>query len=278
MSAGKADMSEEILLREDKREISVLKFNRPECLNALNYDLIDRLLSALDEIATCPSTRVVILSGVGDRAFSAGADIFGLASSIAKGTDVAVRDITQRGQRLTACIEAFPKPIIAAVNGLAYGAGCEITEAAPLAIASDRATFAKPEIRLGFPPPFGGTQRLPRHVGRKLAIEMILTGEPISAETAGRIGLVNRVVPHEHLMDEAEKLAQSIIESDPDTVSACLTAVTRGLNVSIGEGLAIEAIQFGALVGSEAVRRGTQRFIDGRRGGSRHLLSEKDRP
>lgn len=264
------------LLREDRSGISILTINRPERLNALDYDVIDALLVTLDEMATSPATRAVILTGAGDRAFSAGADIFGLASSVAEGTEAAIRDFLERGQRLTARIEAFQKPVIVAVNGLAYGGGCEITEAAPLAIASDRATFAKPEIRLGFPPPFGGTQRLPRHIGRKRAIEMILTGEPISAEMACRIGLVNRVVRHEVLLTEAEALARSIIGSPPETVAACLTAVTRGLNVAIAEGLAIEAMQFRAMLGTDAVTNGTRSFLERHRDRVVRRPSEKD--
>ena len=134
------------------------------------------------------------------RAFSAGADIPSLAASIAGGTERALREIVRRGHGLTRRIEEFPKPVIVAVNGLAYGGGCEITEAAPLAIAAEHATFAKPEIILGFPPPFGGSQRLPRHIGRKRALEMILTGDPIPAGLAAEIGLVNAVVPADKLL------------------------------------------------------------------------------
>lgn len=147
--------------------------DRERKLNALDYATIDALLQCFSELEVDDTVRAVILTAAGDRAFSAGADIPSLATSIGGGTERALRDFVRRGQGLTRRIETFPKPVIAAVNGLAYGAGCEITEAAPLAIAAEHATFAKPEITLGFPPPFGGSQRLPRHIGRKRALEMI---------------------------------------------------------------------------------------------------------
>ncbi|SMF55740.1 Enoyl-CoA hydratase/carnithine racemase [Tistlia consotensis] len=259
------DMNQTTLLRRDENGVSLLTINRTDRLNALDYATIDRLLAALDEIAADRSLRVVILTGAGERAFSAGADIFGLASSLARGVDVAVREFVERGQRLTARIEAFPKPVIVAVNGLAYGAGCEIAEAAPLTLASERASFAKPEIDLGFPPPFGGTQRLPRLVGRKRALAMILTGEPIPAARAAEIGLVNQVVPHEQLLPEALRLASVIRGKSPGAVAAALAAVTRGLDTTVAEGLAIEASQFSMMALTPDVDAGLRRFADRRR-------------
>jgi enoyl-CoA hydratase len=208
---------------------------------------------------TTPSARS--LTGAGDRAFSAGADIGSVAASIAGGVEQALREVVRRGQGLTRRIEQFPKPVIVAVNGLAYGGGCEITEAAPLAIASDKATFAKPEIALGFPPPFGGSQRLPRNIGRKRGLEMILTGDPIDAARAERIGLVNAVVPHAELLPAARALAERIIRHAPSAVTACLAAVTRGLNVPIDEGLAIEASWFAVTVPSQRVTDGLDQGI-----------------
>lgn len=147
------------------------------------------------------------------------------------------------------------------MNGLAYGGGCEITEATALAIASSHATFAKPEITLGFPPPFGGSQRLPRHVGRKRALEMILTGDPIDAARAEHLGLVNRVVAHDRLLDEATALARRIVRHADTAVAACLSAVTRGINLSIDEGLAVEAAMFTATVPTAGVEQGLDRFL-----------------
>lgn len=251
------------LLREEDGPICILKINRPDQLNALDYETIDAIRHHLDDVADDPSLRVIVLTGSGGRAFSAGADIFELAQTLEKGPEAAIREFVYRGQGLTRRIETFPKPIIVAVNGLAYGAGCEITEAAPLAIASDKAIFAKPEIDLGFAPPFGGTQRLPRLVGRKRALAMILTAEPISATEAECIGLVNRVVPHTRLMDEVHELAGTIAEKEPRAVASCLAAVTRGLNVAIDEGLAIEAGHFERMAATAEVDRGVRRFVEG---------------
>jgi enoyl-CoA hydratase len=249
------------LLQETGDGVAVLTLHRPEKLNALDYALIDALEAALDELELDPSVHAVILTGAGDRAFSAGADIAEFAGSVEAGAERALRDFVLRGQRLTRHIESYTKPLIAAVNGIAFGAGCEISEAAPLAIASERARFAKPEIRLGFPPPFGGTQRLPRLIGRKRALQMILTAEPIDAHQAASMGLVNRVVAHEALLDEARSLAARIARHSPAAVAACLRSVTRGLNVPIDEGLAIEATQFAGMVPTPDIRRGIQAFL-----------------
>jgi enoyl-CoA hydratase len=258
-----------ILLQERHGSAVLLTLNRPETLNALNYALIDALGAALDELEGDRSVRAILLTGAGDRAFSAGADIAEFATSIEAGVDAALRDFVRRGQRLTSRIESFPKPIIVAVNGISFGGGCEVTEAAPLAVASERARFAKPEIGLGFPPPFGGTQRLPRHVGRKRALEMILTAEPIDANEAARIGLVNRVVPHASLIEEAIALAERIARHSEEAVTASLRSVTRGINGSIDEGLAIEATQFAATAQTDGVRRGISGFLARRPGPSR---------
>jgi enoyl-CoA hydratase/carnithine racemase len=252
------------LLRDLHHDVVVLTLNRPDKLNALNYELIDALLSALDEIERDGGVRAVILTGAGDRAFSAGADIAGFAASVDAGVETALRDFVRRGQRLTSRIEAFPKPVICAVNGIAYGGGCEVIEAAPLAIASDRARFSKPEIKLGFPPPFGGTQRLPRLIGRKRALNMILTALPIDAEEARAIGLVNAVVPHARLLHEALELARRIAEHSPIAVAACLASVTRGINLPIDEGLAVEAAQFGRMVPTNDIREGIHSFLEHR--------------
>ena len=157
---------------------------------------------------------------------------------------------------MTARLEAFKKPVIAAVNGLAFGGGCEITEAVHLAIASERASFAKPEINLGMPPTFGGTQRLPRLAGRKRALELLLTGDPFSPARALEIGLVNAVVPHDELLPAARKLAARIIRHSPLAVGSVITAVTRGLNMPISEGLLVESEQFAALAGSHDLAEG----------------------
>ncbi|MBL4786249.1 MAG: crotonase/enoyl-CoA hydratase family protein [Cohaesibacteraceae bacterium] len=238
------------VLFEVRDAIALLTLNRPEKLNALDYATIDRLLLLLDQIEDDQTIRAVILTGAGERAFSAGGDIEQFSSSIAQGVDVVMKAFVRRGQAMTTRLETFPKPIIAAVNGIAFGGGCEITEAVALAIASDRAMFAKPEIKLGIPPTFGGTQRLPRVAGRKRALELLLTGDSFSPRTALEMGLVNKVVPHGELMKEAFAMAQSIICHSAGTARAILSAVNRGLNVSLHDGLQIEGEQFARVAAS----------------------------
>ena len=252
------------VLCEVRGHVAVLTLNRPHKLNALSYELIDRLMARLDDVECDPAVRVIIITGAG-RAFCSGADIAGFAPSVRQGQGVALREFVSRGQRMTARIESFSKPIIVAVNGLAHGGGSEITEAAPLAIASDRAEFCKAEISLGFAPPFGGSQRLPRLIGRKRALAMILTAEPISAAKAHELGLVNDVVPHDQLMDAAFRLADKMIDKSPLALAACLGSVTRGINVPIDEGLAIEAGYFARMVGTRDIAEGISAFLEKRK-------------
>ena len=244
--------------------IATLTLNRPERLNAINYATADTLMAVLDALETDASVATVILTGAGDRAFSAGADIHEFSQSVALGPEAAVRDFVRRGQAMTARMEAFNKPIIAAVNGLAFGGGCEITEAVHLAIASERAVFAKPEINLGMPPTFGGTQRLPRLAGRKRALEFLLTGDTFPATKALEMGLVNAVVPHEELMPAARALAQRIMRHSRLAAASIITAVTRGINVSIGEGLQMESEQFARMVPTYDLGEGLDAWKDRR--------------
>jgi enoyl-CoA hydratase/carnithine racemase len=250
----------ECVLKEIDGAVAMLTLNRPEKLNALNYETIDALLAVLDDIEGDSHVRGVILTGTG-RAFSAGGDIPEFSRSVAESPEAVLRDFVARGQRLTARIEAFRKPILVAVNGLAYGGGCEVTEAAPLAIASERAVFAKPEIRLGMPPTFGGTQRLPRLAGRKRAMQLLLTGETFSPDRALELGLVNAVVPHEELLPAARMLLERILVHSPLAVATILTAVTRGINLPIAEGLAVEAEQFARMAPTADLREGLDAWI-----------------
>lgn len=236
--------------------IALLTLNRPEKLNALNYALIDRLQDLLDQIELNPAIGAIILTGAGERAFSAGGDIAEFSESVRHGARVAVHDFVRRGQALTARIEAFSKPIIVAVNGLAFGGGCEITEAAPLSIASDRAVFAKPEIKLGMPPTFGGTQRLSRLAGRKRALHLLLTGETFGPAQALEMGLINQIVAPDQLLPAALALAKGILRQSPLAIAGILHAVSRGLNMTIGEGLQVESEQFAKLVPSLDLREG----------------------
>jgi enoyl-CoA hydratase/carnithine racemase len=222
--------------------------------------LIDELMALLDVIEADPDVRAVILTGNG-RAFSAGADIPEFAKSVRAGVDVAARDFVRRGQTMTARLEAFTKPIIAAVNGIAFGGGCEITEAVHIAIASDRAIFAKPEINIGMPPTFGGTQRLPRLAGRKRALELLLTGDTFSPQRAFDMGLVNKVVAHDELLNASHDMAQRIVRHSSLAVASILTAVTRGINASIGEGLQIESEQFARVAPTHDLREGLDAWI-----------------
>ncbi len=250
------------VLCDIKDEIATLTLNRPEKLNAIDYAMADALSGLLDTMATDDGVKAIILTGAGDRAFSAGADIAEFSGSVTSGADTAMRDFVRRGQRMTACIESYGKPIIVAVNGLAYGGGCEITEAAHLAIASDQARFAKSEIRLGMPPTFGGTQRLPRLAGRKRALELLLTGEPFSPEKALELGLVNHVVPHEELLQTARDMARRVARHQAPAAAAILRAVTRGLNATIDEGLTIEGEQFARLVGTTGLNAGLTAWLE----------------
>jgi enoyl-CoA hydratase/carnithine racemase len=252
------------VLCEVTGSVARVTLNRPAKLNALDYETVDTLSALLDAFEADRHVGVVVLTGAGDKAFSAGADIAQFSASVREGVEPALRSFLRRGQDMTRRIENFPKPVIAAVNGLAYGGGCEIVEAAHLAIASERARFCKSEIRLGMPPTFGGTQRLPRLVGRKRALEMILTAEPIDAEHAAAYGLVNRIVPHDGLSKAVDALAERLLEQPRIGLSACLASVTRGLNVSIDEGLAIEAAQFARTISTRDIHEGTGAFLEKR--------------
>ncbi|WP_298972292.1 crotonase/enoyl-CoA hydratase family protein [uncultured Roseobacter sp.] len=254
----------ELITYDKKGAIALLTLNRPEKLNALNYATNDQLLALLESIETDPSIRAVVLTGAGERAFSAGGDIYEFTESVKAGIDVAVRDFCKRGQTMTARLETFPKPIIAAVNGIAFGGGCEITEAVHLAVASEEALFAKPEINIGIPPTFGGTQRLPRLAGRKRALELLLTGDTFSPQRAYEMGLVNKVVQHDKLLPTAFDLAERIIRHSPLAASRIITAVTRGINTTIDEGLLIEREQFARMAATDDVHEGLSAWINRR--------------
>lgn len=256
-------MSDPVLCDIDDR-IATLTLNRPEKLNAISYDLADALMAHLDALEVDERVGAIVLTGAGDQAFSAGGDIHEFYESVRAGPATAVRDFARRGQAMTARLEAFPKPVIVAVNGLAYGGGCEITEAAHLAVAGETARFAKPEINIGIPPTFGGTQRLPRLAGRKRALEHLLTGDPFGADRALDLGLVNAVVPDDKVMETARALAARILRHSPLAVAAIITAVTRGLNMSISEGLLTESEQFAKMVPTHDTHEGLKAWIERR--------------
>ena len=251
----------ELILSEMRGAVALLTFNRPDKLNALSYELIDRLMQRLDDIEDDTSIRAVILTGAGDRAFSAGADIAEFSQSVQQGADIAVKAFVRRGQSMTARLEAFPKPIIAAVNGIAFGGGCEVTEAVHLAVASEQATFSKPVINIGIPPTFGGTQRLPRLAGRKRALEYLWTGDMFTAQRAYEMGLVNKVVAPDDVVPAAFDLAARILRHSPVTTSRIISAVTRGLNATIAEGLNIESEQFARMVPTHDIREALDAWL-----------------
>ena len=205
--------------------------------------------------------RCVVLTGAGDRAFVAGADI----TELARLTPTTARAVADAGHRLCALIEGLGKPVIAAINGFALGGGCEIAMACTIRIAAKTARLGQPEIALGLMPGFGGTQRLPRLVGRGRALELLLTGAPIDAEEAWRIGLVNRVVPPESLAEETHRLAATLATQAPVAVRRILEAVHHGLDMSNAEAAVFEASMFGLVCGTEDVREGTAAFLEKRK-------------
>ena len=252
---------QDTVLYETRDRVALLTLNRPEKLNALDYATNDRLMSLLDRIEADDGIGAVIVTGAGDRAFSAGGDIHEFTETIRRDVDEAVRQFCRRGQRMTERFEAFPKPVIAAVNGIAFGGGCEITEAVHLAVASEKAVFAKPEINIGIPPTFGGTQRLPRLAGRKRALELLLTGDTFSPRRALEMGLVNKVVAADDLLPAAFDLAGRILRHSPLAAARIITAVTRGINMSIEEGLLTEREQFARMCATADVHEGLNAWI-----------------
>jgi len=251
------------LLREDRGAVAILTLNRPEKLNALSNELIGALMTALDALELDRSVRAVVITGAG-RAFSAGADISAFQRHIEAGPAEAIAHFMRPGHRMTRRVESFPKPVIAAVNGLAYGGGCELVEATHIALAARSTTFSKAEINIGIIPTFGGAQRLARNVGRKAAIELILTGRVFDAAEAAALGLVNRVVADADLLDAALALASELATKPPLALAAALTAIHRGMDASIDDGLAIEEAAFARIVPTHDAQEGVAAFLEKR--------------
>lgn len=249
------------ILVKKEDAIGYITINRPKVLNALSIKTVKELTDAFEKMGKDKKVQVVILTGSGEKSFVAGADI----PEFMKLKPDGARDYAVRGQKLLNVIERLGKPVIAAVNGFALGGGCEIAMACTVRIASDNAKLGQPEVSLGLIPGYGGTQRLPRLVGKGRAYEMILAGNPIDAQTAEKIGLVNRVVPQAELMETCEKLARTIAKRAPLAVKYCLEAVDRGLNMSLDDGLALEADLFGLVFGSKDVREGVKAFTEKRK-------------
>lgn len=253
-------MPYETLLTEKSGAIVRVTVNRPEKLNALNAQLIGDLEGCFRALEEDYEAQVVILTGAGEKAFVAGADIGEIASL----SPLEAREFSRRGQQVFDRIENLGKPVIAAVNGYALGGGCELAMACSLRIAAETARFGQPETKLGLIPGYGGTQRLARLVGKGRAIELLTTGEPITAQEAYRWGLVNQVVPAKELIAACEALAGKIMANAPLAVKFVLEAVNRGLEMSLAEGLALEASLFGLCCASEDMKQGTRAFLEKR--------------
>ena len=239
--------------------IATITVNRPDKLNAVNDALMAELERAITEAILRDDVGGVLLTGAG-RAFVAGADIGELVDQSA--TEGKAR--SERGQRTFRLFETSPKPTLAAVNGFALGGGCELAMACHLRIASEKAKFGQPEVKLGIVPGYGGSQRLPRLVGKGRALELLLTGDMIDAAEAHRIGLVNRVVAPDQLMDVSRALLRTIIANGPLAVAHCIEAVDRGLDMGLDDAIALEASYFGLLSASADKNEGMRAFLDKR--------------
>ena len=253
-------MSADQILTSRDGAVATVTVNRPAVLNALDAQTVRTLTRVMTDLGQDDEIRCVVLTGAGDRAFVAGADIKELAGL----TPTDARAVSAAGHRLCALIESLGKPVIAAINGFALGGGCEIAMACTFRIAVTTAKLGQPEIALGLIPGFGGTQRLPRLVGRGRALEMLLTGAPIDAEEAWRIGLVNRAVPPAALADETRRLAATLAAQAPVAVRYILESVHHGLDMSLAQAAAFEAATFGLVYATEDVREGTTAFFEKR--------------
>jgi enoyl-CoA hydratase len=254
-------MAYENLLVERDGAALIVTINRPSKLNALNTQTLTELGLVLDAASTDEGVRALVLTGAGEKAFVAGADIEELSVQ----TPVTGREHARKGQALFDRIERLGKPVIAAVNGFALGGGCELAMACTMRLAADTAKFGQPEINLGLIPGYAGSQRLPRLVGRGRALELLLTGNPIGADEAFRIGLVNRVVPAAQLLTEAKALAQLLAGKAPVAARYILDAVAGGLEMSFSDAQTYEATLFGLVATTDDMREGTRAFLEKRK-------------
>jgi enoyl-CoA hydratase/carnithine racemase len=253
-------MEFENILYEEKGAIAYVTVNRPKVLNALNMATMEELRRAFHGIKGNPALRAILLTGAGDKAFIAGADI----GELAKNDAVAAKEYTHRGQSVLNLIENCGKPVIACINGFALGGGCEIALACTMRLASENAKLGQPEVKLGIIPGYGGSQRLPRLVGKGLGMQLLLSGEMIGAQEAYRIGLVNEVTSSAELIARAESIAQKIIANAPLAVQWAMEAVNRGMEMTLAEGLYLEAVLFGLCCATEDKKEGTTAFLEKR--------------
>jgi enoyl-CoA hydratase len=253
-------MSYENILFDKKEGIATITFNRPKVLNALNRKTVEELESALLDVRGDRSVRVVILTGAGEKAFVAGADI----GELAEQTPVGGKEFSLFGQGVFHLLETIGKPSICAINGFALGGGCELALCCSIRIASRTARLGQPEVKLGILPGYGGSQRLARLCGKGMAHELCLTGEMISAEEALRIGLVNHVYEPAELLPAAQAMAGKIIANAPVAVKFTMEAIERGTEMPLAEGLFLEATLFGVACATEDMREGTRAFLEKR--------------
>ena len=254
-------MAYEFLNLEQEGAVAVVTINRPAVLNALSEAVLREIESAFDALAADEGVRAIVLTGAGEKAFVAGADIKELAAQ----TPVSGRETARRGQRLFTRIEQLGKPVIAAINGFALGGGCELALACTFRFAADTARIGLPEITLGLLPGYGGSVRLPRLIGKARAMEMILTGKPVTADEAFRVGLVNRVVPAVSLVAEAKAFAADLAAKAPIALRYAMQSVERGLEMPFDEALELEATLFGLVSSTADMREGTTAFLEKRK-------------
>jgi enoyl-CoA hydratase len=248
------------VLSEIADQIAIITLNRPQALNALNAQVFDELKSTISRLADDDSVRVILITGSGEKAFAAGADI----KELGEVDRIQARKLSRRGQRIFRLIETCGKPVIALINGFALGGGCELALACTLRIASETAKLGLPEAKLGLIPGYGGTQRLPRLIGPSAALKMMLTGEPIDAAQALRLRLVDEVVPAATLLARGRELAASILAVAPLSVSACLEAVNKGTDRDLESALRSESHLFSKLSTTSDMKEGIQAFLEKR--------------
>lgn len=253
-------MAYENILFEVEDGVAVLTFNRPEVLNALTFETLQEMAAAVRAVREDEEIRVLILTGAGDRAFVAGADI----NELVKMSPIAAKHFVVEGQKVLFALEDLPIPVIACVNGFALGGGCEIALACDFIYASETAKFGQPEINLGIMPGFGGTQRLLRLVGRARAKELCLTGEMISAEEAVELGLVNMVFPQDSLIQETRKVAAIIAGKGKVAIRAIKQVINQGMDVDLRNGCALEGDAFALCFASEDAEEGMRAFLEKR--------------
>jgi enoyl-CoA hydratase len=254
-------MNYENILYQKKNKIGYVTINRPEKLNALNRKTMDELHHVIYDIKNNSDIFAVILTGSGEKAFVAGADI----NELSEQNPLTGKELAQKGQAVLNMIENLTKPVIAAVNGFALGGGCELAMACHIRIASANARFAQPEVGLGIIPGYGGTQRLTRLVGKSRAFELCLTGDMIDAAEAYRIGLVNKITSNDKLLSTCEEIITKILSKGPVAASLIIEAINTGIEIPLNHALALEASLFGISASTEDMREGTKAFIEKRK-------------